>query len=46
LLHKSSALQLLAKAFPLQLKFHEFSVISVPSNIFDALVNAQHCRVI
>jgi hypothetical protein len=44
LLHKSSALQALAKAFPLQLKFYDFSVISVPSNVFDAFAPQRACK--
>jgi hypothetical protein len=44
LLHKSSALQALAKAFPLQLKFHDFSVISVPSSVLDLFASQRACK--
>ena len=44
LLHKSSALQALASASAMQLKFHEFSVISVPSNVFDAFAPQRACK--
>jgi hypothetical protein len=44
LLHKSCALQALAKSFPLQLKFHDFSVISVPPNVFDAFAPQRACK--
>ena len=44
LLHKSSALQVLARAFPLQLTYDEFSVVSVPSSVFDAFAPQRACK--
>ena len=44
LLHKSSALQVLARAIPLQLTYDEFSVVSVPSSVFDAFAPQRACK--